>query len=243
MAWFKDKKDEDLPESLRGKTPEQVVQELKDAADTKARLVAIEAENQTNKAAFDSQKSEFDSVKAQLAAINAAGRQNPSNNNEEVNFFENPEKSVDQRIAPLAQLTAINGAQTAKILAQQQLDNQDFASPADAKTMDGRLFRAWASEIDAETKKYNVQQLISPQAWLGVFYYLKGLHADELANPETRKKKYNFVEPGQTIVTARQEPSNLGDKLTDQELHVAEKMGIKAEDYLKRKKAMQFISG
>ena len=130
--------------------------------------------------------------------------------------------AVAKRIAD-----AVNtAAMTARMLAQQQLNNQDMASPADARSMDGRLFQAWSADIDAEAKKYPQIQLATPQAWLGIFYYLKGTRADDLANPEIRKKKYgNFLESGVSSVAPRSEPEKK-DELTDAEKHVADKMKV-----------------
>ena len=111
--------------------------------------------------------------------------------------------------------------------------------------MDGRLFRAWESEINAESKKYQAMQLTSPNAWVGIFYYLKGLHADELRDPETRKKKYNFMEPSSSSVVVNKEDDDkksANEQLTPQELHVAEKMGVSPENYLKRKKSMTMVN-
>jgi hypothetical protein len=127
------------------------------------------------------------------------------------------------------------------MLAQQMLDNNDLAS--NGKSMDGRLFRAWSNEVDSESKKYQPAQLTSPQAWVGIFYYLKGLHAEELRDKETVKKKYNFLEPSASQAMPQEsKPKTPSEELTDAEKHVAEKMGVSYENYAKRKKAMTFVN-
>jgi hypothetical protein len=236
------KEDEKLPERLRGKTPEQVAKEL-EAADQLAK--DLEAEKAARLA--DSEKvtqiqTEFDKVKGDLARAEANRNVPPKKTDEELaNFIEEPDKAFQQRVEPLTAVTLNNASMTSRIIAQQQLDNMDLQS--NGKTMDGRLFRAWGNEIDGEAKKYNVGMLTTPQAWLGIFYYLKGVHADELRDPETRKKKYNFLEPSTTPVnTHKEEDKKPSDQLTDAEKHVADKMGVSHENYLKRKKAMQFIN-
>lgn len=243
MAWFKDKKEEDnLPASLKGKTPEEIAKALEEAEQLRTQVAKSAEDQKKLNEALESQKSEFEKVKTQLSALESVNRRtNEDSNNEEVNFFEDPDKAVDKKLQPLAQITALNASQTARILAQQHLDNNDFASPEGARTMDGRLFRAWAAEIDAEAKKYPVQNLTQPQAWLGIYMFLKGVHADELANPEIRKKKYNFVESARTNAAPAVESGN-SDKLTDQEAAIAVKMGVTPEAYLKRKKSMQFYA-
>jgi hypothetical protein len=86
--------------------------------------------------------------------------------------------------------------------------------------------------------------MTSPQAWIGIFYYLKGLHSDELRDPETRKKKYNFIEPSASQATPEdKKPKSPEEELTPAEKHVADKMGVTYENYAKRKKAMQFVQG
>ena len=162
-------------------------------------------------------------------------------------ILENPDREITDKVnelnAPLANLTIQTSVQTARMLAQQQLNNADMASGG--KNMDGRLFQAWGSEIDAEATKYRPIQLTTPQAWLGIFYYLKGVHADELRDPETRKKKYNFLEPA----TSGAPPKGTDDKktgvegLTDAEKHVADRMGVTYENYAKRKQSMQYVNG
>jgi hypothetical protein len=143
----------------------------------------------------------------------------------------------------VANIAVQTAAMTARMLAQQQLNNADMAS--NGKTMDGRLFQHWGAELDTEAKKYQTVQLTTPQAWLGIFMYLKGVHADELRDPEIRKKKYNFMEPavsGSNSSSNDNKDKPAGDQLTDAEKHVADKMGVSHENYLKRKKTMQYVN-
>lgn len=246
--WFRDKKDEELPESVRGKTPEQLAQELKDAQALKDQVAAAQAEAQRLKDADASRQTEFDAVKTKLAALEAAARTNNNNNNQNQpldleKFMADPEKTlndeINKRVGPFAQTAVLNAAQTARILAQQQLNNQDLASGG--KTMDGRLFQAWASEIDAQVKNYRTDQMVTPQAWLGVYMFIKGTHADELADADTRKKKYGMLEPVRSNVSSGNEGAEkpASDQLTPQELKIAERMKVTPEAYLKRKKSMQ----
>jgi hypothetical protein len=217
---------------------------MDDAAKASARVTELEAKDAERDKEVTTIKTEFESVKAKLAAAEA-NRQTPkpdANTEEPANFVEEPDKAFAQRMAPLANITLQNAAMTARILAQQQLDNMDAMSGG--KTMDGRLFRAWGTEIDAAAKKYQTIQLGSPDAWIGIFYHMKGLHADELRDPEVRKRKYNFMEPAsQTVSTSDDgKPKPASEQLTDAEKHVADKMGVKHEDYLKRKKSMVMVN-
>jgi hypothetical protein len=252
MGWLdsiKDKKEKDaaqvvlkmIPDELKDKSAEEITALLKEAPSLKIKLAETEAARAVDADKVTKISTEFELVKTRLAAAEA-NRTPPKGQEEEpANFVEEPDKAFSQRIGPLATITLQNAAQTARMLAQQELDNNDMAS--ENKTMDGRLFRAWGAELNAESRKYRTDQLATPQAWLGIFYYLKGTHADELRDPETRKKKYNFLEPSNTqVVRQTEEKKTPSDQLTAEEKHVADKMGVSYENYLKRKKSMQYDS-
>lgn len=241
------KEEEKLPPRLRDKTPEQIAKELEDSDKLKNELELSKAAQRDSDAKVEEIKTEFEKVKERLAAADAA--KNPPKKDEGTeptseNILADPKKVLDAHTATLTAVTIQNAASTARMLAQQQLDNMDAGS--NGKTMDGRLFRAWDGEINTESRKYNAIQLIKPDAWLGIFYYLKGVHADELRDPETRKKKYNFLEPSATG-SGTPTPDGTQKKegvegLTDQEKHIADMMHVTHENYAKRKKSMQYVN-
>lgn len=242
------KEEEKLPPRLRDKTPEQVAKELEDADKLKAEHELLKTRQAESDTKVTEIQTEFDKVKTALAAAEANRNKTPNNDNNRVdltpeNILEKPAEAINQRLAPLEALTIQNNARTARMLAQQQLDNADLAS--NGRSMDGRLFRAWTAEIDAESRKYAAVQLVNPEAWIGIFYHMKGVHADELSNPEIRKKKYNFLEPSSgpgTPANGDSKPKEGAESLTDQEKHVADKMGVSYENYAKRKKAMVMVN-
>jgi len=237
-SWFK--RDEKLPPELEGKSPEDVVKSLKEAEELKTRLTALEGERVTEREQVTTLTNQFNEVKTRLQAAEANNNRQPPKPPEElVNFVEDGDKAFQQRVGPIADLAVRNAISTARMLAQQQLNNQDMNNGG--RTMDGRLFQAWGQEIDQDAKKYASTAMMTPQAWIGIYMMIKGIHSDELADPEVRKKKYNFLESGRSGAPPPPEVKN-EDVLTDQEKHVADKMGVKYEDYLKRKKSMQFVN-
>ena len=247
MGWLDEikKKKEKLPDRFKDKSEDDILKMLDDADKDKTRITELETKDAERETKVTEIQTQFNDVKARLAAAEANPKPKPDgggNNDELANFVEDPDKAFGQRVAPVANIAIQTAAMTARMLAQQQLNNADMAS--NGKTMDGRLFQHWNGEIDAEAKKYQTVQLTTPQAWLGIYMYLKGVHADELRDPEIRKKKYNFMEPAVSGVSAnndgKEKPAS--DQLTDAEKHVADKMGVKHEDYLKRKKAMQYVN-
>jgi len=239
------KEEEKLPPRLRDKTPEQIVKELEDSDKLKSELDLEKAARAADAEKVTAIETEFAQVKERLAAAELKAKppvtQEDGTEATSENIIANPKKVLDAHTATLQAVTIQNAATTSRMLAQQQLDNADSASGG--KSMDGRLFRAWSAEVDSEARKYQAVHLIRPEAWLGIFWYLKGTHADELRDPETRKKKYNFLEPSASGAgSTNSEPQKKDGELTDQEKHVAQKMGVTPENYAKRKKEMQFVN-
>lgn len=246
MGWL-DKinaKKDKVPDIFKDKNEDDILKMMADAAADKAERTKLEAKVAEQDTAVASIQSEFDKVKERLASADAARNRQPDKNNtdETVDFVSEPERSFGKLVGPVANIAIQNSAITSRMLAQQQLDNADLSSGG--KTMEGRLFRAWGPEIDAQSKKYQAVQLVSPDAWIGIFYYVKGLHSDELRDPEVRKKKYNFLEPTQSNVNTNSDNKDkpAADQLTDQEKHIADKMNVTHENYLKRKKAMTMVN-
>jgi len=235
MAWMDNKKEVEAAKKLaqdweaKAKASDTKQQELE------AKLQAQESERAKEREHVKGIETEFQKIKIALET-----RDKAADKPEEVADFDtDPQKAFDQQVKPLAQVAVQNAMHTARILAQQQLDNADMASSG--ATMDGRLFRAWSGEIDSEASKYQPQQMITPQAWLGLFYYVKGTKSDELSNPEIRKKKYAFLESGRPGSPPPPEKNDDEDKLTDVERAIAGKMGIAPEKYLENKKKLRFV--
>jgi hypothetical protein len=245
MSWYDKlkKKEEELPEELEGKSVEDIVTGLKKARELETTVTTLKAEREIEKTAVATLNDQFDLVKTKLADLEAKAKpQNPLQNEPPADWITEPERAFAQGVAPIAGLAIEGSVMTARLLAVQQLDNMDINSPEAAKSMDGRLFRAWESEILEQAKRYQKTQLISPDAWLGIYWFIKGKHSDELRSQDVRKKKYQFLEPAAPGAGAPLSEKKTGvEALTDQEKHVADKMGVKHEDYAKRKAAMQFV--
>jgi hypothetical protein len=254
MGWLenlKDKKKDEqaqavlkaIPDELKDKSLDEITAILKEAPQLKSKVTELEAQRAEDTQAVTTLKTQFEEIKGKLASVDAA-RNTPAHSTPEplADFIDEPDKAFAQRSGPLAQLAVNNAATTARFAAQQQLDNADLSS--NGKTMDGRLFRVWGSEIDTEAKKYPTVNLINVDTWIGMYLMIKGRHADELANPDERKKKYNFLEPSTVGVqpASDNKPKDGPESLSEEEKRVAGKMGVSLEAYAKRKKAMQFVN-
>lgn len=233
MAWG-NRKEEELPASLKGKTPEQVAQELEDAKALKTRLDALELKDAERDTAFQS----FGTTQAELVntlkAVNeriptAPAARTDGGNNEPASFITDPDMAFAQRSAPLVAITMQTAAITAK---QEALRAFQRKQATEKNNQDATLFERFENEVLEMAKNCSAQQLANPATWAHLFYNVKGRHTDEIvANP-----KAFFTED------ATRAPSAAGvkeDTLTDQEKNIATKMGVTAENYLKRKKEAQ----
>src|SRR5271163_3445019 len=251
MSWFDDKKEVEaakalrgaLPDAMKNKTPEELRAIIEGASTAEARIAALEAEKAAATSAATAATTQFNEIKARLTSIEANGRPAPvkQDEGERANFIEDPDRAFNERAAPLANLTVASAAMTAQMLAQQELDNRDMQSGG--RNHDGRLFRAWQGEIQAKAKTQPQTNLVYPNTWIDIFFLIKGQHADELRDPDARKKNYSFMEPASTEATRKEDNSGKPavDQLTPQELKVAERMHVTPENYLMRKKKMQYI--
>jgi hypothetical protein len=232
MAWPQNKELEEVKKQAqdweaKAKASEDKQKELE------AKLQAQEAERVKEREHVKGIETEFQKIKSALEAK----EKTPAKPEEPADFDTDPQKAFDQQVRPLAEVAVLNAKNTAKILAQQQLDNNDMAS---GSSMDGRFFRAWGAEIDAEANKYQPQQMITPEAWLGIFYYVKGRHSDELANPEIRKKNYAFLESGRSNTPPPPDKEEKKDQLTEEQKTIARKMGVSEEKYLENMKKFTY---
>jgi len=232
MPWG-NRKEEDLPESLKGKTPDQIAFELEEAKKLKERLDKLDAKEAERDSMFQSfattQSQLADTLKAVNERVTAPPKAPASTeSNEPASFITDPDLAFNQRVGPLAAITL----QTAAMTAKQEAQRGFFRKQASEKNnIDGTLFDRFESEILEMAKTCTPQQLANPATWAHLFYNVKGRHTDEIvSNP-----KAFFTEDASRAPNGGAPPP--GDTLTDQEKNIAAKMGVKPEDYLKHKKA------
>ena len=232
MGWG-NRKDEDLPESLKGKTPEQIAFELEEAKKLKERLDKQEAKDAERDTMFQSFATTQTQLAETLKAVNErvpAPVKAPVNNepHEAASFITDPDLAFNERVGPLAAITM----QTAAITAKQETQRALFRKQATEKNnIDGTLFERFEGEILEMAKNCTPAQLANPATWAHLYFNVKGRHTDEIvANP-----KSFFTED------AKRPPAdgdgNNDEQPTDQEKSIASKMGVPIENYMKNKKA------
>jgi hypothetical protein len=230
MPWG-NRKEEELPGSLKGKTPEEIEKELLELRGNKDRLDKLEAKLGETTTQFQSIDSTQKELVNTLKAINERTTPKPpvvtDNNNEPASFITDPDLAFNQRLAPLASITMQTAAITAKQEAQRAFGRKQVT---EKNNIDATLFERFEGEILEMARTCTPSQLANPATWAHLYYNVKGRHADEIVlNP-----KAFFTEEG------RRAPSdNTGgeDQPTDQEKTIASKMGVPIENYMKNKKA------
>ena len=230
MGWG-GRKDEDLPESLKGKTPEQVAFELEEAKKLKERLDKQEAKDAERDTMFQSfataQQSLVDTLKAVNERVPAVKPVVNNEPHEPASFITDPDLAFNERVAPLASITM----QTAAITAKQEAQRAFFRKQATEKNnIDGTLFEKFEGEILEMAKNCTPAQLANPATWAHLYFNVKGRHTDEIvSNPRAF-----FTED------AKRPPAEGGGgnepQPTDQEVKIAAKMGVPIENYMKHKK-------
>jgi hypothetical protein len=231
MAWG-NRKDEELPPELKGKTPEQVAQELKDAAALKTRLDALEAKSAERDTAFQTFGTAQQELVNTLKAVNEripapVARVENNTTHEPASFITDPDLAFNERISPFAAITMQTAAITAKGEAQRGFARKQAT---EKNNIDATLFDKFEGEILEMAKNCTPQQLANPATWAHLFFNVKGRHTDEIvANPSSffieGAKRPDAVSGG-----------DKGDQPTDQEKAIATKMGVPIENYMKHKK-------
>lgn len=225
------RKEEELPPELKGKTPEQVVQALKDAEALKTRLDALEAKDKERDSKFESFGTTQSELVNTLKAVNeriqpAAPVRQENNNQEPSSFLLDPDRAFAERAAPLAAITMQTAAITAK---QEALRGLQRRQSTEKSNIDASLFERFEGEVLEMAKNCTAQQLANPATWVHLFYNVKGRHTDEIvSNPSAF-----FTE---SATRTRVEDTKADDKLTEQEQAICAKMGVKPENYLKNRK-------
>ncbi len=232
MKWtdrFRDRDDDsDLPEEIRGKTPQQLAESIKASKAALEIAKDEEAKRLTAEAERDTQKTEFEKLKERLAAVEADPRlrqQQQQQADEPATIYSEPERFIDERTRGTQQLALAAGIMSAKMYAMQQL------APRDVK-----IFRKYEKEVETVVGSYPPAAQVSPQSWMNALIYIKGLHDTDIAKAESTHT--DFFAEGSVGTQQRDEPLHT-DKLTAEEEATCEAMHWNKEGYLKRKKEMQ----
>lgn len=235
MKWFKGD-EANLPDSLKGKTPEEIEAFVERAA-------ALEAENATLKTQNAESNSRFETFGATIQELNSkvdklgqppagGGGEGGGGGEERASFLTDPDRAFAERAAPLVGLMLGTAGSMAK---QDALRQAQLRQRTQKNNIDGTLFERFDGEIMELAKSCTAQQLAHTATWTHLFYNVKGRHSDEIVTANIEKKGEFFVESSQRSASSDVPKT---DTLTEQEKRIAGKMGVTPEKYLERKKEM-----
>lgn len=239
--WFQ-KKEEELPEKLRGKSEEDLVKALEEAEALKASLTTKDTELASLKTTSEAQRTELDGVKAKLTELeaNANNPRRRASDGENSNVgpasvFVNEEQAFLDRTAPLRAQVAQAGSLSARMTAREAVQN------AKEGRVEIRIWDKYANEINTLMAHEHPDRQIDPRAWANAFIYVKGLHMGEILDAKDKKSEF-FAESGTTGGGGGMQTDDKGEKdqLSPQELEIAKKFKMTPEKYLERKKGMRF---
>jgi hypothetical protein len=229
MPWW-NKDDPNLPEALKGKTEEEITALLGESATLRTQVASLEA-RQTGFETFGGQIEELKNKVNELTQPKSL-QEDPNNRRELSSFLTDPDRAFAERAAPLVGLLLNATAQMAK---QQALAAAHSRQRTQKNNIDGMLFEKFETEILELAKGCSAEQLAHAATWQHLFYNVKGRHADDIALQNRDRKGEFFVEDSSRPAGA---DGAKDDTLTEQKKKLAGKMGVTAENYLKRKKEM-----
>jgi hypothetical protein len=240
MAWFN--KDDEVPERLKGKTPQQILQELEAADALKAKQTELEASSSVRDQEFTATKTEFEATKARLAQLeaNQNRREEPPPDQRQrtgpTSVLVDEDRAFSERVGPIAALALHSGALAAKQEARRQVE---IRSRDPKNKNDLGIFLRYEAEIEDLMSKEAPERKIMPQTWLNAFTYIKGIHVSDIVASVQKGESFG-LEGGSSSQAPPEEPKD--DKLSAEELRIAAKMRVSPENYLKQKKAMTTVA-
>jgi len=228
MLWGK--KDDELPEALRGKTPEQIAAALQKASELETTVNNLTTERDTVKSQLTTQQTEFEQMKTRMAELEANQKPPDKPNTEEPpSIWTDPSKFVQDQVKDVQNTALLSGMMSAKMYARQGL------SPRDIK-----IWTKYEKEIDQVMNGFTPQQRVLPQSWLMALTLTKGTHESEIAAAERTGTDF-FAETGTSHTTRTDPPPE--DKLTPEEEEACRTFKWDPKRYLAQKKKMNLAVG
>ncbi len=200
---------------------------------------AEEAKNKVNE--LDQKFSSFaEEIKAGLAALQARPNNEPPKQDPPANpnpgeeklpsFFENEDAAFEARmkkyLGPVAEATVLTRAEMSF--------NNVKSSIKD--------FNLFEEEIKAELAKSPLQYRANEDYIKNCYHMVKGRHADEILEHNSKKSGKYFIEGASTSgnnIPNSPDPNKV--VLTEDELKYAAKFGVKPEDYAKVKGSLKYV--
>jgi hypothetical protein len=206
MAWGNKEKTFEEEFGMSRADFDQKMKEAKDAKD------ALETER-TRISALEARGSELDTLKAELAALRAPST--APTRTEPTNFFEDPDKAMNERLAPLAGV-----AMSTKASLEEMRARDNFRKD----------FTLWGKEINDLMAKEPDHLKANPVFWENAINMVRGRHAAEIEEGSRKGQNFFTEQPGGgTVGGSNDSPES---KLTPEEVRAAQRLGMTPKEFL-----------
>jgi hypothetical protein len=220
MLWGK--KDDELPEELRGLTPEQLAAAVKKAKELEQSVNALTTSKTELEQRAATQATEFEQMKIKMAELEANTPPEPPPNREEpATIWSDPSKFVADATKPVQDIALMSGMMSARMYAQQGLSDRDR-----------KIFKKYEKEIETTMNGFAPQQRVMPQSWLLALTLAKGNHEQEISQAEAQGN--DFFSEGASRGTPP--PPTTEEKLTPEEQEACRVFHWDEKRYLQQKK-------
>jgi predicted nuclease with TOPRIM domain len=221
MAWGR--KEEELPESLKGKTPAQVAQELADAAKLKTDYETLKTQSAALTTSSETQKTELQQMRERLASLEANPPKQKELGKEPTSVLVDEAAAFRENLTPLAVANVQNTARIERMAAESRFLNGDKFEAA--------IFRQYRNEYETLANTLSLEQAASPGTYENVFAIIKGRHTVEILDMQKKGTGVFFTESGGH--QPPNDPTKKSDQLSEEERKYAKKFGISEADYVK----------
>jgi hypothetical protein len=246
------RREEDIPEEIRGLNESQLVERIKELNTTKTQLAELQTASQTKDTQISEIQTQLNETKQALQNLQderakdgrRESQQNQHQQTEEItSVFDNEDEAIRQRVAKqtegLQQVAFNSGALTAKMYATSQLQRYETSGNKEYKNA-MRIFNKYEADIDKIVASYPPEVRANPLTWVNAFVYVRGLHMNDIMEAVTSNKAGEFF--GETGGgTEPPPPDKKEDQVTPEEDRVFskfERFGPKRDDILKARKGM-----
>ena len=221
MAWGR--KEAELPELLKGKTPEQVAQELVDAAKLKTDYETLKTQSAALTTSSETQKTELQQMRERLASLEANPPKPKESGKEPTSVLVDEATAFREQLTPLAIANVQNTARIERMAAESRFLNGDKFEAA--------IFRQYRNEYETLANTLSLEQAAALGTYENVFAIIKGRHTVEILDMQKKGTGVFFTESG-----GHQPPNDQtkrSDQLSEDEKKYARKFGISEADYVK----------
>jgi len=243
---YKDMKKDDLVALLKkGKEADGKINDLQTKFTAKeTEFNTLKTESDGHKTSLASQKAQLDKLAATVERIKAAGFDvdgaGAENGKGEIpDILEDEDAAIRLRVreelAPTTQL-ALAAAITA---ARMQFDT---AARSDKNY---RLLTKYRQEFEEVIKTQPDQYKAMPTTYFNAFQYIKGLHADDIAEASKKGESLAFsegVSQSDSQIRMNNESDKPKEELTPQELEIAKKMKVDPKRFLERRQNIKVVN-